>query len=47
MPQFPHHVFTMGTTGEAAAGVAGGGAYHMRRKRFVAYITACLALVLL
>jgi hypothetical protein len=45
MPQFPHHVMTMGTTGEAAVGTAGGGAYYTRRKRWMAAF--CFLLVVL
>lgn len=32
----PHHVMTWGSTGEAAGGDAGGGAYYVRRKRWMA-----------
>lgn len=35
MPLFPHHSFTWGSSGEAVAGVVGGGAYYLRRKRWM------------
>ena len=45
MPLLRHHVFSMGSTGEAVVATVGGGAYYLRRKRWVAFV--CLALMVL
>lgn len=36
MPMFAAHMVTYGSSGQAAVASAGGGAYYMRRKRWVA-----------
>ena len=43
MPHFMAHVITFGSTGQAAVASEGGGAYYMRRKRWMSLM---LSLVL-
>lgn len=41
----PHHVMTWGSSGEAVVGDAGGGAYYVRRKRWM--VAFCFLLAVL